>query len=73
MTSYLKIRDGSNFRGHTLLKDNLSMLEILRTVQGQVAPFKTGKKDRHSIASMQIAKLVSDKPSPKTRQFPRQR
>ena len=54
------------------MKDNLSMLGILRTVQGQVAPFKIGKKDRPSIASMQIVKLASGKLSPKTRPYPQQ-
>ena len=70
MTSYQKIRDGNNFKGHTLLKDSLSMLGILRIVKDQEAPFPIDKKDRPSIASMQIAKLALG--FPKTRLFPQQ-
>ena len=47
------------------------MLEILRTVKDQVAPSPIDKKDRPSIASMQIAKLALG--FPKTRLFPQQR
>ena len=52
------------------MKDSLSMLGILRIVKDQEALFPIDKKDRPSIASMQIAKLALG--FPKTRPFPQQ-